>query len=329
MTTHVIFGTGPLGLAVMDELTAAGRTVVLVNRSGKIHEALPAGVSVRAADATDPRQVAAACAGAEVAYLCAMPPYTAWPEQFPPLIKGVIGGLSGGDTKLIYGDNLYMYGPRIAGGRIHEGLPYAAAGHKGRTRAAMARLLLDAHQAGTIRVALGRAPDFYGPRAINATFGGMFVNAALRGKKPNLIGRLDQPHTYTFIRDFARALVTLGQHERALGRAWHVPSAPTITTGQMVELFGRELGAPIRPRMASKALLTALGWFNPLLREIKEMYDSFANPYVVDHSQFAAEFGAAPTPHPAAIAETVAWFRQTKKEDSTQRREAAKAQRSV
>ncbi|HYF63348.1 MAG TPA: NAD-dependent epimerase/dehydratase family protein [Herpetosiphonaceae bacterium] len=311
--TQVIFGTGPLGLAVMDELAARQQTVVLLNRSGTINEALPAGVSVRAADATDPRQVAAACAGAEAAYLCAMPPYTAWPEQFPPLIKGVIGGLAGGDTKLIYGDNLYMYGPKVAGGRLHEGLPDAATGPKGRTRAAMARLLLDAHAAGRIRVALGRAPDFYGPRVVNSTFGGMFVNAALAGKAPNLIGRLDQPHTYAFIRDFARGLVTLGRHERALGRAWHIPSAPTLTTGQLVGLFAAELGAPIKPRMAGKAMLTALGWFNPLIREIKEMYDSFANPYVVDHGQFAAEFGAAPTPHQAAVAETLAWSARRQK----------------
>ena len=325
--TQVIFGTGPLGLAVMDELAAQRQTVVLVNRSGRLDEALPAGVSLRAADASDPRQVAAVCAGAEAAYLCAMPPYTAWPEQFPPLIKGVIGGLSGSDTRLIYGDNLYLYGPNIPGGRLHEGLPAAASGHKGRTRAAMAGRLLEAHAAGRIRVALGRAPDFYGPRVVNSTFGGMFVGAALAGKRPNLIGRLDQPHTYAFIRDFARALVTLGRDERALGRAWHIPSAPTLTTGQLVDLFGRELGAPIRPLMANKAVLTALGWFNPLLREIKEMYDSFAHPYVVDHGQFAAAFGASPTPHAAAVAETVAWFRQTQRADSTQRREGAKAQR--
>lgn len=327
--TQVIFGTGPLGLAVMDELVARRQTVVLVNRAGRLGEALPAGVSLRAADATDPRQVAAACAGAEAAYLCAMPPYTAWPEQFPPLIAGVIGGLAGSGTRLIYGDNLYMYGPKVAGGRLHEGLPAAATGPKGSTRAAMARRLLDAHAAGQVRVALGRAPDFYGPRVVNSTFGGMFVGAALAGKTPSLIGRLDQPHTYAFIRDFARGLVTLGQHERALGRAWHIPSAPTLTTGQLVELFAAELGAPIKPRMAGMAVLTALGWFNPLMREIKEMYDSFANPYVVDHSQFAAAFGASPTPHQAAIAETVAWFRQAQKSDSTQRRKAAKAQRSM
>ena len=32
---HVIFGTGPVGMAVMDELIARGRTVRLVNRRGR------------------------------------------------------------------------------------------------------------------------------------------------------------------------------------------------------------------------------------------------------------------------------------------------------
>ncbi len=309
MQKHVIFGTGPLGLAVMDVLVAEGKAVTLVNRSGRISEALPAGVQVVKANAVNPAEVQAVCQGATVAYLCAMPPYTQWPALFPPLINGVLEGIAATSARLVYGDNLYMYGPN-PGGPLREDLPNAATGPKGRTRAALAAQLLAAHAAGRIQVAIGRAPDFFGPRTLNATFGERFFAAALAHKKPDLIGKLDQPHTYTFIRDFASALVTLGQRDAALGQVWHVPSAATVTTGEMVGLFARELGAPLTPRLANLAMLTVLGWFNPMLRELKEMYPSFANPYVVDHSRFAASFGASPTPHAEAVRATVAWYRQ-------------------
>ena len=307
---HVVFGTGPLGLAVMDVLVAQGKEVTLVNRSGTIGEATARGVNVVRADVTVPQEVTAVSRNAAVVYLCAMPPYTQWPTLFPPLVNGVLAGVAATNATLVYGDNLYMYGPNPNGGRISEDLPDAATGHKGRTRAAMAQTLLDAHAAGKLRVAIGRAPDFYGPRALNATFGERFWQSVLAGKTPNLIGDLDQPHTYTFIRDFARGLVTLGAHEAALGQAWHVPSAPTITTRQWLALVETELGTTIKPRVANKAMLTMLGWFNPLIREIKEMYPSFANPYIVDHSRFAATFGGEPTSHQTAIRETLAWFQQ-------------------
>ena len=39
---HVVFGTGPVGMAVMDELLTKGKQVRMVNRSGKA--TLPEGV---------------------------------------------------------------------------------------------------------------------------------------------------------------------------------------------------------------------------------------------------------------------------------------------
>ena len=108
---HIILGTGQLGLAIMDELVAAGEPVRLVNRSGKVDEKLPAGVELVTADVTDPAQVAAVCEGAEIVFFCVQPPYHRWPELFPKLAAGVIDGLSGSGTKLVFGSNVYAYGP--------------------------------------------------------------------------------------------------------------------------------------------------------------------------------------------------------------------------
>lgn len=308
---NVIFGTGPLGLAVMDELVAQGKQVTLVNRSGKAPETLPGGVKLVAGDATNPDSVAALCAGADVVFQCAQPSYHRWPEAFPPMIAGLIAGIGRTNARLVVGDNLYMYGP-TDGRPIHEDLPYAATGRKGRTRAQMAQRLLEAHQFGQLQVTIGRASDFFGPRVRDSAVGEMVFGAALAGKTVNLLGDPDAPHTYSYIRDFARGLVVLSEHAQALGRAWHVPSAQTLTTREFVNLIGAELGREVKLRAAGGFMVSLLGLFNPDLREMKEMLYEFEEPFIVDHSQFLQAFGAdapQPTPHRQAIQETLAWYR--------------------
>ena len=50
---HVIFGTGPVGQATARELVKRGKTVKMVNRSGKKPAGVPAGVTVVAGDVFD------------------------------------------------------------------------------------------------------------------------------------------------------------------------------------------------------------------------------------------------------------------------------------
>ena len=311
----VIFGTGPLGLSVMDELVARRRRVTLVNRRGEVDEKLPAGVTITRGDATNPDSVAAVCTGADVVFHCAQPEYHEWPEKFPPITRGIIEGLArlnegGAGPRLVMGDNLYMYGP-TAGAPIREDLPYAARDRKGRTRADMALYALQAHAQGRVMVTLGRAADFYGPRVSGSAVGDLFFGPALAGKPANVMGNPDLPHTYTYIRDFARSLVTLSEHEAAFGRAWHVPSAPTVSTRRFAELVGNEIGRPVKLRVAGPFMMTVVGLFSPGAREMKDMMYEFAAPFVVDDSDFRATFNgaAAPTPHETAIRETVAWYR--------------------
>jgi nucleoside-diphosphate-sugar epimerase len=293
----------------MDALAARERPVTLVNRSGQVDELLPDGVQIVQGDATDPDQVAAICADAKTVFHCAQPGYANWPKQFPPITRGILDGLSRTQARLIVGENLYAYGP--VSGPIREDLPYAATTRKGKVRAEMAHMLLDAHQAGKVRVAIGRASDFYGPRVLSsANVGDLLFEAALAGKTANLIGDLDQLHTYTYIKDFGRALVTLSDHDEALGQAWHVPSAETITTRQFVELVEAAVGRPVKVRTAGRLMLSIISLFMPEAGEMKEMLYEFEEPFAVDHSKFEGAFGADVTPHREAIQETLAWYRQ-------------------
>ena len=176
---HVVFGTGPVGLAIMDELASKGKRVRIVNRSGRASVA--EGVEVVGGDAADPTFAREVSAGASVVYFALNPPYDKWPELFPPLQAGVLEGAASAGAKLVAVENLYMYGP--TGGRpITEDLTFAPNTRKGTVRVAMAREIMDAHKSGKMRVAVGRASDFFGPRVLASAAGEQVFARAIAGK---------------------------------------------------------------------------------------------------------------------------------------------------
>lgn len=302
---HVIFGTGPLGLAVMRELVNRGKRVRMVNRSGKA--SVPAGVEVVAKNAYDAGQVRDVTQGAAVVYQCAQPGYTQWETEFPPLQAAIIEGVTPNGVKLVIGENLYMYGD--VDRALTEDLPYAAHTRKGKIRAAMAEAALAAHRSGKLRVTIGRASDFYGAGVFGSALGDRVFYPALAGKAAQVAGNIDTPHTYTYIDDFGKGLVVLGEHDEAFGRAWHVPSGETLTTRQILTMIYEELGQPPKFSVLSKMMMRIGGLFIPAAREMVEMMYEFEKPFVVDHSQFARAFGDHSTPHRDAIRATLAWFR--------------------
>ena len=304
---HVVFGAGPLGRSVVEELVRCGECVRVVSRSGKMAE-IPQGVDLVAGDLYDPAAVRKLTQGAAVAYQCAQPLYWEWPQKFPPLQTAIIQGLAGTETKLVIAENTYVYGD--TNGRVlTEDLPYAAQTRKGKIRAAMSEAALAAHAAGSVRVAIGRGSDFFGPWVLDSGFGNRVFRPAVAGKPASFVGKLDLPHTATYIGDFGRALVILGEQDIALGQAWHVPDdRPQITQRQFAELIYGETGYPLKVSSVGKTMMSLAGLFIPAVRESVEMMYEFEKPFVVDSSRFEQAFGAKATPMQDAIKATVAWY---------------------
>jgi nucleoside-diphosphate-sugar epimerase len=302
---NVIFGTGPLGLAVARRLVSSGAQVRLVNRSGKADA--PTGAEVVAADATDPSAVRRVCEGAAVVYHCATAAYGRWAQFLPPLMNGIVDGAATANAKLVYADNLYAYG--LVDGPIREDLPYRPVGPNTRARAEVATSLMDAHAAGKVRATIGRASDFYGLYARQSKAGDSIFGRALSGKPAQVVGDPDTPHTYSFIDDFASGLVTLAQREEALGEVWHTPNAETVSTRRFVEMVFAHIGQAARLQNAPKLGIALLALFIPPMAAVKETLYQSEHPWVVDDSKFARAFGGRPTPHEQAIEQTLAWFR--------------------
>jgi nucleoside-diphosphate-sugar epimerase len=306
---HVIFGTGAIGLAVLDALRRRGETARLVNRSGSAR--VPVDVEVIGGDARDPAFTAEVARDAVVVYQTLNPPYAEWTAEFPPLQAGVLAAAEATGARLISMENVYMYG-RPAGRVLTEDLPDNAHTTKGRLRGRMAGDLLAAHDAGRVEVAIGRASDYFGPRGgAQSNLGDRVFPAALAGKTASVLGDPDQPHTYTYIPDIGEGLAVLGERPDAPGQVWHLPNDPdTRTTRQLVDLVYRHAGrSGGRLRATPPLVLRAFGMVNPTMRELVEMQYQFEEPFLVDSSKIADKLGAEATPVEQAIADTLREYR--------------------
>lgn len=304
---HVVLGTGAIGRAIAEELVSRGESVRMVNRSGKMHE-VPAGVEVTAADLYDPAQVKEVTRGASVVYQSAQPHYYEWPEKFPPLQKSIIDGLAGSGVKLVIAENLYMYG-ETHNKPLTEDTPHKAHTRKGRVRAELSEAALAAHRAGKLRVTTGRGSDYFGPWGTDSSMGSVVFHRLLAGKAAQVGGSATMPHTHTYIPDFGKALVILGERTEADGLAWHVPNDMSrVTQGEMIEMVAQVAGVQPKTQVAGKVIMSMLGLFIPELKESVEMLYEFEKPFVVDSSKFEKTFGMQATPMKEAIKTTVAWY---------------------
>ncbi|MBI3166104.1 MAG: NAD(P)H-binding protein [Anaerolineales bacterium] len=306
---HVVLGTGAIGRAIMMELTTRGESVRMVNRSGKMDE-VPAGVEVVASDVYDPAKVREVTLGAKVVYQASQPEYTEWVEKFPAMQQSIIDGLTGGNAKLVIVENLYMYGD-VNGTPITEYLPHNAHTRKGKVRGEISNSAFEAHRAGKVHVTSARGSDFFGPWGLpTAAMGERTFYPMLHGKAASLLGNIDLPHTHTYVPDFGKALVILGERSEADGQAWHVPNDnPQISQREMAQMIADEMGLPLKVSAMGKTMMWVGGLFIPVAKETVEMMYEFEKPFIVDSSRFESTFGMKATPMKEAIKETVAWYK--------------------
>ncbi len=307
MSFHLVIGYGPAGAETARQLAAQGTEVRVVTRSTRPAEP---GIDHVALDVTDTTGLIGVAEGAVAIHNCAAPPLHRWSAQWPPLAASVTAAAEASGAVLVMLGNLYGYGP--VDGEITEDLPMKPVGAKGRVRARIWENAREAHESGRIRAVEVRASDFFGPGVTDGGhLAGRVVPSVLRGKSVQVLGDPDTPHSWTYVPDVARALVRVATDERAWGRAWHVPTAPPLSTRAMVTRLATEAGVTdVAVRRLPPVLLRAMGLVSPLLRELQEVRYQFDQPFVVDSSAYTARFGERATPVDEQVTATVDWWRR-------------------
>jgi nucleoside-diphosphate-sugar epimerase len=307
-----ILGTGQLGLAIMQLLLDKNpeETILLVNRSGKLNMPLPPNVQLTAADATSKTAMEAIAVRSELIFSCTDMPYQEWPDFYPARAAALAYALGKTTAGLVFADNLYSYG-NLQGEEMHELMLHDAKTKKGRIRAGVINALLYSGDAFNSRIAFVKAADFIGPRIHKGIFGTAFLDNVHKGKTVRLFGNITLPHTFTYINDFAKAMINVGTAGDAFGQLWHAPSAPALSPDKWVHLFEVITGKKVKKSVTPKWLIKIAGLFNAFLKELYEMAYQFEYPYLVNHDKYVSRFGNHATYPSQIVKETVDWYKST------------------
>jgi nucleoside-diphosphate-sugar epimerase len=303
MALHVIVGKGPVGTTTAGELVARGHTVRVLSRSGGTSTDA---VEHRQVDAADAAALTAAAAGADVLYNAVNPAYHRWATDWPPVAGALLAAAERTGAVLVTMGNLYGYGRPT--GPMTPDSPLAATDVKGRVRNRMWADALAAHEAGRVRVTEARAADFVGPQVPPAQSHLVRQLPALRaGRRAWVVGDPDVRRSWAYLPDVAATLATLGTDERALGRAWHVPTTAPRSQRQALTDVAAAMGvAPARVSSLPWPVLRAVGVAVPMMREVVAIRHQFDQEYVSDGSATTATFGLTATPWDDAVRATVA-----------------------
>jgi nucleoside-diphosphate-sugar epimerase len=296
---HVILGAGGIiGRTLTEALRARGHAPRLVDRI-KLD-----GEDAVAADLLDLNQTREAVRGGDVVHFAVGLPYDdkVWVEQFPPMMANVIAAVRETGARLVFMDNVYLYGP--VDGVQTEATAAAATTRKGGAR----RDLVEQLQASDIDWVIARSADFYGPGANTTSVLNLFVLANLKAGKPAAwLGGIDWKHSFTYTRDIAAAMVLLAAAKDVSRTVWHVPTAPARSLRELAESAARQLGGSA-PAFHVLDLPTVLEYAkgDAAMHATSEMFYQFDRDYVVGSGRFEERFGLLPTPLDVGIAASLA-----------------------
>jgi len=299
---------GAIGNELVRLLAAANQPLRLVGRNPK---ATPGAAETLSADLADKDQTIHAVAGSTVVHLLVGLKYDfkVWQDLWPRIMSNTIEACKRAGAKLIFFDNVYMYG-KVSGSMTEE-TPFNPCSRKGEIRAKLAPTLINEWKSGALTGMIARSADFYGPATPNAVPNLLVFEPFSRKRKASWLVNDAVPHSFTYTPDAAKSLVQLAARPNAWNQTWHLPTTPNPLTGkEFVELAAKEFGVAPRHRVLSRPMLRIAGWFDPLVAESYEMLYQSDGPYLFDSSKFAKQFGVAGTPYADGIRTTAASFKR-------------------
>lgn len=276
---------------------------------GRKPRTVPGAAETLVADLTDRDQAIRAVAGSDLVYLLVGLKYdhTLWREMWPRVMSNTIEACKRAGAKLIFFDNVYMYG-KVSGSMTEE-TPFNPCSKKGEIRARVATELINEWKAGALTGMIARAADFYGPDTLNGLPNILVFEPFSRKQTASWLVNDSVPHSLTYTPDAAQGLVQLAESTTAWNQIWHLPTTPNPLTGkEFVALTAKEFGVAAKHRLLNRPMIWIAGWFNPPVAESYEMLYQNDSPYLFDSGKFAREFGFAGTPYPDGIHTTAASF---------------------
>jgi nucleoside-diphosphate-sugar epimerase len=307
MSLHTILGAnGTIAAELIPVLQSNAQQIRLVSRNPKKVD----GAETMQADVLNRDQVFQAVKGSDFVYLLVGLDYNRkiWKKDWPVIMRNVIDACKDAAARLIFFDNVYMYGRVI--GNMTETTPYNPSSVKGKIRAEIDEMLLNEMKSGGIKAMIATSADFYGPRTSKTSVASIMIFEKMKnGKSAQWFVNANQPHSFTYTPDAAAALYMLALREDAYGQTWHLPTAkPALTGKEFISTAAKYMHAKDKVQVLPKWLIRTIGLFMPIMKELGEMLYQNEFPYVFDSSKFEKAFNFKPTPYEEGIRVTSEWW---------------------
>jgi nucleoside-diphosphate-sugar epimerase len=298
---------GAIGTELVRELAHTRQPVRLVGRNPKLVQGATEAVS---ADISNLNQTISAVSGSTVVYLLVGLKYdvSVWRELWPRIMGNAIEACKRANAKLIFFDNVYMYGK--VSGPMTEDTSFNPCSKKGEIRAQIATTLLKEVNAGNLNAMIARSADFYGPHARTSVTNILVFDKFAKRATASWLVNDSVPHSYTYTPDAAKSLTLLADSESAWNQTWHVPTAPNPPTGrEFIKMVAKEFGVEPKYRVLSRPLIKVAGLFDSDIRESYEMLYQSDSEYLFESTKFSRAFSVEPISYAEGIRRTVSAYK--------------------
>jgi len=306
---HTVLGSGgSIGNALTYELLKSGEDVRLVSRS---NFSIPGTESFKA-DLSTYEETLSSVKGSDVVYLCAGLPYNSeiWNDLWPEIMQNAIDACKSVEAKLIFFDNVYMYGK--VDGKMTENTPYNPCSRKGEIRAIIANRLEEEMKHNNLQAMIARSADLYGPFITqNSMPWVMAIDKMMHGKKAQWLVDAHKRHSFTYTIDCGKGLSLLSKKAECYQQLWHLPTySPPINGETFIKMIAGELGVSPNYTVVKKWMIRLAAIFNKTLLEMYEMLYQNEAEYYFDSSKFNDYFKYKPISYEAGIKETIAFYKK-------------------
>ncbi len=299
----ILGSNGVISTELAKNLAQYTNRIRLVSRNPKI---VNPDDEIFSADLLNPEQVLNAIKDSEIVYLVVGLKYDikVWLAQWPVIINNVIDACIKYKSKLVFFDNVYLYGK--VNGPMTEQTAVNPCSKKGELRAKISQMILDEVKSGNLKALIARAADFYGPHNNKSVVNMLVLENIKKGTKAQWLVNDKVKHSFTFTPDAGKGTAILGNTDSAYNQVWHLPTKNNPPTGkEFIELTAKEFDVELKYTVLSKWMLRLAGLFNSDIRESFEMLYQSDSDYIFDSSKFEKEFAFAPTTYEEGIKQTV------------------------
>ncbi|GAB4016006.1 NAD(P)H-binding protein [Spirosoma migulaei] len=319
-TILVLGATGSIGYAVTANLLARQLPVTILVRNRAKAEALfpnQPTLTLVEGDVQDATLLNRIAVNQDFIFHGINYPYNKWFGNMDTATQKVIDAATQQQATIILPGNVYNFGNTKA--PIREDSKPNPCTRKGQLRVEIEAMLEQAATAGNCRVMNVRLPDFWGPNVLNEGVKPIFENA-FNGKALPWIVNVDIPHQAVYTKDAAEVIVRLMLRDWATKtqssgiqskpyEVWNYGGTTVPSIRWWFEQISALTGKPLKVQVYSRFIVSVLGLFMPVLREVNEMLYLYENTIVLDDQKVLSLFpDFQPTPMKQALIETLTWF---------------------